>query len=63
MGITFILSSLYMWYTKVPDFPFGQPSVRKWLFLRAVFGFSGLYCLYCMSQIPYAPSPQKLIDL
>lgn len=47
MGITFILSSVYMWYTQVPDLPLGAPSVRGWLVLRAVFGFGGLYCLYC----------------
>ena len=48
MGITFILSSVYMWWTKVPDFPLGARSVRGWLLLRAAFGFGGLYCLYCM---------------
>lgn len=47
MGITFILSSAYMWYTQVPDLPLGAPSVRGWLILRAIFGFGGLYCLYC----------------
>lgn len=47
MGITFILSSAYMWWTKVPDFPLGARSVRGWLTLRAAFGFGGLYCLYC----------------
>lgn len=46
MGITFILSTLYMWWTKVPDFPLGKPSVRGWLILRAFFGFFGLFCLY-----------------
>jgi hypothetical protein len=48
MGITFILSSAYMWWTKVPDLPLGARSVRGWLLLRAAFGFGGLYCLYCM---------------
>jgi hypothetical protein len=47
MGITFILSSLYMWWTSIPDFPLGARSVRGWLILRAAFGFGGLYCLYC----------------
>jgi drug/metabolite transporter (DMT)-like permease len=49
MGITFILSTLYLWYHKVPDFPFGAPGVRPWLILRACFGFGGLFCLYCTS--------------
>lgn len=47
MGSTFILSTIYMWWTAVPDFPFGEPSVRGWLVLRALFGFFGLFCLYC----------------
>lgn len=47
MGITFILSTIYMWWTKVADFPLGATSVRGWLLLRALFGFGGLFCLYC----------------
>jgi len=51
MGITFILSSLYMWWTKVPGFPLGAPSIRGWLVVRALFGFFGLFCLYCESSL------------
>lgn len=47
MGVTFILSTLYMWWTKVPYFPFGNPEIRGWLVLRALFGFMGLFTLYC----------------
>lgn len=47
MGVTFLLSTIYMWWTKVPDFPFGHPDVRFWLVLRSLFGFGGLFCLYC----------------
>ena len=47
MGGTFVLSSLYMWVTKVPDFPLGQAKVRGLLVIRALFGFFGLFCLYC----------------
>lgn len=36
-----------MWWTNVPGFPLGARSVRGWLVLRAIFGFGGLYCLYC----------------
>ncbi|RFU27815.1 hypothetical protein B7463_g8512, partial [Scytalidium lignicola] len=46
MGMTLVLSSIYMWWTQVPDFPLGNPSVRVWLILRAMFGFFGLFCLY-----------------
>lgn len=49
MGTTFVLSTLYMWWTNVPDFPFGNRSVRGWLMVRALFGFGGLFCLYCKS--------------
>lgn len=52
MGITFILSSAYMWWTKVPNFLFGAPGIRLWLILRATLGFGGLYCLYC-EIVPY----------
>ena len=52
MGITFVLSTIYMWWTKVPDFPLGAPSVRGWLILRALFGFGGLFCLYCEYSVP-----------
>ncbi|PVH79889.1 hypothetical protein DL98DRAFT_419378 [Cadophora sp. DSE1049] len=57
MGITCVLSSLYMWWTKVPDFPFGNPKVRIWLVLRALFGFGGLFCLYySVHYLPLAES-------
>ncbi|KAF2834029.1 hypothetical protein CC86DRAFT_339777 [Ophiobolus disseminans] len=59
MGITFILSSLYMWWTRVPDFPLGARSVRGWLLLRASFGFGGLYCLYY--SVHYLPLAEATV--
>ncbi|KAH4107846.1 hypothetical protein HBH64_142130 [Parastagonospora nodorum] len=59
MGITFILSSAYMWWTKVPDFPLGARSVRGWLILRAAFGFGGLYCLYY--SVHYLPLAEATV--
>lgn len=59
MGITFILSSAYMWWTKVPDFPLGARSVRAWLLLRASFGFGGLYCLYY--SVHYLPLAEATV--
>ncbi|KAH7085206.1 hypothetical protein BKA63DRAFT_13321 [Paraphoma chrysanthemicola] len=59
MGITFILSSLYMWWTKVPDFPFGARGVRKWFVIRAAFGFGGLYCLYY--SVHYLPLAEATV--
>jgi hypothetical protein len=47
MSTTYILSIIYMWWTKVPDFPLGHSSVRGLLAVRALFGFFGLFCLYC----------------
>jgi drug/metabolite transporter (DMT)-like permease len=47
MSITALLSTMYMWYQNVPDFPLGAPAVRGWLILRALAGFFGLFCLYC----------------
>ncbi|KAI8933399.1 hypothetical protein NX059_010014 [Plenodomus lindquistii] len=59
MGITFILSSAYMWWTNVPDFPLGARSVRGWLLLRASFGFGGLYCLYY--SVHYLPLAEATV--
>ncbi|TVY32511.1 putative membrane protein [Lachnellula occidentalis] len=59
MGMTFILSSFYMWYTSVPDFPFGNPKVRGWLMLRACFGFGGLFCLYY--SVHYLPLAEATV--
>ncbi|KAN0121931.1 hypothetical protein V8E51_000257 [Hyaloscypha variabilis] len=57
MSMTFLLSSLYMWWAQVPDFPLGKPSVRGWLVLRALCGFFGLFCLYySVHYLPLAES-------
>ncbi len=45
--LTFIFCSAWMWYTKVPDFPFGRKDIRKLLCLRALSGFFGIYGMYC----------------
>ncbi|KAH8800320.1 hypothetical protein F5884DRAFT_714148 [Xylogone sp. PMI_703] len=59
MGMTLILSSIYMWWTKVPDFPLGNPAVRGWLVLRALFGFFGLFCLYY--SVHYLPLAEATV--
>ncbi|KIN08591.1 hypothetical protein OIDMADRAFT_153070 [Oidiodendron maius Zn] len=59
MGMTFVLSTIYMWWTKVPHFPFGDGKVRGWLILRALFGFSGLFCLYY--SVHYLPLAEATI--
>lgn len=47
-GLTMLFCSIWMWYTKVPDFPFGAKGVRKLLVARAFSGFFGIYGMYCM---------------
>ncbi|KAK6189321.1 hypothetical protein LQW54_013384 [Pestalotiopsis sp. IQ-011] len=46
MLATAILGSLYMWIKKVPDFPLGNPQIRRLLVLRGFAGFIGLFCSY-----------------
>ncbi|KAI9678142.1 MAG: hypothetical protein M1817_006086 [Caeruleum heppii] len=46
MGITVVLCCGYMWYTSVPDFPFGKPEVRLLLVARGMGGFFGVYGMY-----------------
>ncbi|KAH0343807.1 hypothetical protein KCU83_g8583, partial [Aureobasidium melanogenum] len=59
MSITALLSTIYMWYTKVPDFPLGAPAVRGWLILRALAGFFGLFCLYY--SVHYLPLAEATV--
>ncbi|TVY73355.1 putative membrane protein [Lachnellula suecica] len=59
MGITFVLSSLYMWWTSVPNFPLGQKSVRGLLVLRSICGFVGLFCLYY--SVHYLPLAEATV--
>lgn len=47
MGITVILSMLYMWLAKVQDSPLGKKEVRALLLARGIGGFFGVYGLYC----------------
>lgn len=46
-GLTTIFCSLWMWKTRVPDFPLGKPGIRYLLCIRAVTGFFGIYGMYC----------------
>lgn len=59
MSVTFALSSMYLWWNQIPDFPFGKPSVRPLLILRALFGFGGLFCLYY--SVHYLPLAEATI--
>ncbi|KAF2002638.1 hypothetical protein P154DRAFT_552953 [Amniculicola lignicola CBS 123094] len=46
MGITVILSSLYMWHKKTEHFPFGMREVRPLLVARGLLGFFGVFGIY-----------------
>ncbi|KAL1864304.1 hypothetical protein Daus18300_007727 [Diaporthe australafricana] len=59
MGVTLVLSTLYMWWTKVPYFPLGHPQIRGWLVLRALFGFLGLFTLYY--SVHYLPLAEATV--
>ncbi|RKF77805.1 putative membrane protein [Golovinomyces cichoracearum] len=59
MSVTFVLSSMYLWWKQIPDFPLGNPSVRLLLILRALFGFGGLFCLYY--SVHYLPLAEATI--
>ncbi|KAI0424322.1 hypothetical protein F5Y09DRAFT_347835 [Xylaria sp. FL1042] len=43
---TSILGMLYMWYKKVPSFPFGPQNMIPLLVMRGTAGFVGLFGLY-----------------
>lgn len=47
MGITALLSTWYMWWRKTEDFPFGRKEVRWLLVTRGLFGFLGVFGMYC----------------
>jgi drug/metabolite transporter (DMT)-like permease len=46
MAITVVLASLYMYYKKIPDFPFGVREVRPLLVARGLGGFFGVFGMY-----------------
>jgi hypothetical protein len=49
MGITVMCSSFYMWYKKTEYFPLGMKEVRSLLVARGLFGFFGVFGMYCKS--------------
>lgn len=50
MGITVLCASVYMWYKKTEHFPFGMREVRPLLIARGLFGFFGVFGMYCKSR-------------
>lgn len=47
MSITVVCSTWYMWYARTKDFPFGIREVRWLLVARGLFGFFGVFGMYC----------------
>jgi drug/metabolite transporter (DMT)-like permease len=55
MGLTTILSCIYMYKTKVPHFPLGPREVRWLLVARGLSGFFGIYGIwYSIMYLPLA---------
>lgn len=50
MFITTMCASLYMWYKNTEHFPFGLREVRPLLVARGLFGFFGVFGMYCKSS-------------
>lgn len=47
MGITVLCASVYMWYKKTEHFPLGMKEVQPLLVARGLFGFFGVFGMYC----------------
>lgn len=63
MTITVILSSLYMWYTNTPDFPFGKREIRPLLIARGLGGFFGVFGLYCTLSMSMHASHVRMLRI
>ncbi|KAF4441898.1 hypothetical protein F53441_11858 [Fusarium austroafricanum] len=54
-SITALFCSVYMWWNKTPDFPFGKKEIRWLLWLRGASGFWGIFGVwYSMMYISLA---------
>lgn len=49
MSLTMLLCCAWMWWKKVPDFPFGAKGIRWLLAIRGFVGFFGIFGMYCKS--------------
>lgn len=59
MSITYVLASLYMYSTSVPDWFLGPKEVRHLLVLRSTVGFAGLFSIYYSLQ--YLPLSEATV--
>lgn len=51
MGITAVLSTWYMWWRNIDNFLLGKKEVRWLLVARGLFGFAGVFGMYCESAL------------
>ena len=58
-SITLALSTMYMWYTRVPDFPWGIKEIRLLLVLRGLAGFVGVFGFYY--SVKYLPLAEAVV--
>ncbi|KAF6843959.1 integral membrane protein DUF6 [Colletotrichum musicola] len=54
-SLTMVCCCIYMYYMKIPDFPFGKKEIRWLLIARGVSGFFGIFGMwYSMMYLPLA---------
>lgn len=56
MSLTTLLSCLYMWWNKVPDFPLGARGIRIVLIVRGVSGFVSTLVMTVSMCVPVSTS-------
>lgn len=61
MSLTTIFCCIWMWWKKVPDFPFGAKEVRWLLVARGLSGFFGIYGMYCKYSLALNERTERLI--
>lgn len=54
-SVTWVCCSLYMWWIKVPDYPFGRREIRWLILARGLTGFFGIFGMWwSMMYLPLA---------
>ncbi|RDL38111.1 Uncharacterized protein BP5553_05544 [Venustampulla echinocandica] len=59
MSLTMLFCCAWMWWKKVPDFPFGAKNIRWLLAARGFVGFFGIYGMYYSLQ--YLPLSDAVV--
>ncbi|GAB0133825.1 hypothetical protein EsDP_00002219 [Epichloe bromicola] len=54
-SVTWLCCSLYMWWMKIPNYPFGRREIRWLLLVRGITGFFGIFGMWwSMMYLPLA---------